>query len=254
MINNRSNHNIFEGTIYHKRYLPKKHEFKYNFYLLDIDVFDLKSLKNTIFSINSFNLMSLKSVDHFGKNKDFIKNIEELLEKFDLKVTSKMRFLTLPRVLNFVFNPISVLVLFDENSVPTHILAEVHNYNGGRVVYCVKLEKHENNATSYFGVVKKDMYVSPFFKHEGVYEFELKYDEQKLFIKIDLYENQQHKLTAIFNSKSKPYSFKNILKVFIRYMFSTFLVISRTFYHAFRLYLKGLKIYSPRDNDKIKRY
>ena len=51
MINNRSNHNIFEGTIYHKRYLPKKHEFKYNFYLLDIDVFDLESLKNRIFSI-----------------------------------------------------------------------------------------------------------------------------------------------------------------------------------------------------------
>ena len=48
MINNRSNHNIFEGTIYHKRYLPKKHEFKYNFYLLDIDVFDLESLKNRI--------------------------------------------------------------------------------------------------------------------------------------------------------------------------------------------------------------
>ncbi len=67
MINNRSNHNIFEGTIYHKRYLPKKHEFKYNFYLLDIDVFDLKSLKNTIFSINSFNLMEFKSVDHFEK-------------------------------------------------------------------------------------------------------------------------------------------------------------------------------------------
>ncbi len=54
-----------------------------------------------------------------------------------------MRFLTLPRVLNFVFNPISVLVLFDEESNPRHILAEVHNYNGGRVVYCVKLEKDE---------------------------------------------------------------------------------------------------------------
>ena len=63
MINNRSNHNIFEGTIYHKRYLPKKHEFKYNFYLLDIDVFDLKSLKNTIFSINSL----LLSVSHLGR-------------------------------------------------------------------------------------------------------------------------------------------------------------------------------------------
>ena len=248
---NISNHNIFEGTIYHKRFLPKKHDFKYNFYLLDMDIFDLKSLENKIFSINKLNFMSLQSSDHFGTSKEFLKNFEELLKKFDLKTTNKMRFLTLPRVLNFVFNPISVLVLFDEENLPTHILAEVHNYNNGRVVYSVPLEKKDN---SYFGVVKKDMYVSPFFECEGVYEFELKYDENKLFIKIDLYENKQHKLTAIFNSKAQKYNFKNILKIFFRYMFSTFLVVSRTFYHAFRLYIKGLKIHFPRDNDKIRRF
>lgn len=248
---NISNHNIFEGTIYHKRFLPKKHDFKYNFYLLDMDIFDLKSLENKIFSINKLNFMSLQSSDHFGTSREFLKNVEELLKKFDLEVTNKMRFLTLPRVLNFVFNPISVLVLFDEKEQPTHILAEVHNYNNGRVVYPVSLEKKGN---SYFGVVKKDMYVSPFFECEGVYEFELKYEEDKLFIKIDLYENKQHKLTAIFNSKAKPYNFKNIVKIFFIYMFSTFLVVSRTFYHAFRLYLKGLKIYFPRDNDKIRRF
>ena len=251
---NISNHNIYEGTIYHKRFLPKKHDFKYNFYLLDIDVFDLESLKNRIFSLNKLNFMSLQSSDHFGTSIDFLKNIEELLKKFDLKTTSKMRFFTLPRVLNFVFNPISVLVLFDEENLPTHILAEVHNYNNGRVVYPVKLEKHQKNANSYFGIVKKDMYVSPFFECEGVYEFELKYEKDKLFIKIDLYENKQHKLTAIFNSKANPYTFRNILKIFFRYMFSTFLVVSRTYYHALRLYLKGLKIYFPRENDKIRRY
>lgn len=246
-----SNHKIYEGTIYHKRFHPKKHEFKYNFYLLDVDVNDLNSLKNTVFSINKLNFMNLRFKDHFGKSDDFQKNINELLEKFDLKATKNMRFITLPRVLNFVFNPISVLVLFDEQNTPTHILAEVHNYNSGRVVYPIELEKRKN---SYFGVVKKDMYVSPFFECEGVYEFELKYDENKLFIKIDLFEDKVHKLSAIFNSKAKPYNFKNILKIFFRYMFSTFLVVSRTFYQAFRLYLKGLKIYSPRENDKMKRY
>ena len=251
---NLSNHNIFEGTIYHKRFLPKKHDFKYNFYLLDIDVFDLKSLENKIFSINKLNFMSLQSFDHFGTSLDFMKNIEELLKKFDLKASPKMRFITLPRVLNFVFNPISVLVLFNEKNIPTHILAEVHNYNNGRVVYPVKLEKHQKNANSYFGIVKKDMYVSPFFECEGVYEFELKYDQNKLFIKIDLYENSLHKLTAVFNSKSMPYTFKNILKIFFRYMFSTFLVVARTYFQAIRLYLKGLKIHFPRDNDKIRRY
>lgn len=248
---NISNHNIFEGTIYHKRFLPKKHDFKYNFYLLDIDVFDLKRLENKIFSINKLNFMSLQSFDHFGTSLDFMKNIEELLKKFDLKASSKMRFITLPRVLNFVFNPISVLVLFDEQNLPTHILAEVHNYNNGRVVYPVQLGKRGN---SYFGIVKKDMYVSPFFEREGIYEFELKYDQNKLFIKIDLYEDSKHKLTAVFNSKSMPYTFKNILKIFFRYIFSTFLVVSRTYFQAIRLYLKGLKIYSPRENDKTRRY
>ncbi len=202
-------------------------------------------------SINKLNFMSLQSFDHFGTTTDFMKNIDELLKKFDLKATKKMRFITLPRVLNFVFNPISVLVLFDEKNIPTHILAEVHNYNNGRVVYPVKLEKKGN---SYFGVVKKDMYVSPFFECEGIYEFELKYDQNKLFIKIDLYENSLHKLTAVFNSKSMPYNFKNILKIFFRYMFSTFLVVARTYFQAIRLYLKGLKIYSPRENDKTRRY
>ena len=232
---NLTKHKFYEGTIYHKRFHPKVHEFKYNFYLLDIDLNYFENLKNSLFSINKLNFLSFKTKDHFGKSDDFLQNVDELLEKFSIKKTKNMRFFTLPRVLNFVFNPISALVVFDDNNQATHLLAEVHNYNNGRVVYPILLEKKGN---SYVGKVKKDMYVSPFFECEGVYEFELKYYENKLFIKIDLFENKEHKLTAIFNSKSKPYSFKNILKVFIKYMFSTFLVVSRIFYHAFRLYLR----------------
>lgn len=63
--------------------------------------------------------------------------------------------------------------------------------------------------------------------------FELKYDQNKLFIKIDLYEDSKHKLTAVFNSKQKPYTFKNILKIFFRYMFSTFLVVARTYFSSY---------------------
>ena len=253
-MNDTTNHRFYEGAIYHKRVHPKTHEFKYKFYLLDIDVADSSSfekLKNSFFSINRLNFLSFKTKDHFGTSDNFLENIDGLLEKFNLEKSSKLRFITLPRVLNFVFNPISILMVFDKDDIPTHILAEVHNYNNGRVIYPVKLEK---KGKSFFGIVKKDMYVSPFFQCEGVYEFELKYDQNKLFIKIDLYEDSKHKLTAVFNSKSMPYTFKNILKIFFRYMFSTFLVVSRTYFQAIRLYLKGLKIYFPRENDKIRRY
>ena len=253
-MSDQSNHRFYEGAIYNKRVHPKTHEFKYKFYLLDIDVADSSSfakLKNSFFSINRLNFLSFKTKDHFGTSDNFLENIDGLLEKFNLEKSSKLRFITLPRVLNFVFNPISILMVFDKDDIPTHILAEVHNYNNGRVIYPVKLEK---KGKSFFGIVKKDMYVSPFFETTGVYEFELKYDEEKLFVKIDLYENDVYKLSAIFNSKSKEFNKKTSLSIFLRYAFITFLVVSRTFFQSIKLYLKGLKVYAPRSEDKIRRY
>ncbi len=248
---NLTKHKFYEGTIYHKRFHPKVHEFKYNFYLLDIDLNYFENLKNSLFSINKLNFLSFKTKDHFGKSDDFLQNVDELLEKFSIKKTKNMRFFTLPRVLNFVFNPISALVVFDDNNQATHLLAEVHNYNNGRVVYPILLEKKGN---SYTGKVKKDMYVSPFFKTDGVYEFQLKYDENKLFLKIDLFEDNEYKLTAIFNSKAKDFNKKSSLNIFLKYMFSTFLVVTRTYIQAIRLFIKGLKIHSPREQDKERRY
>ena len=248
---NLTKHKFYEGTIYHKRFHPKVHEFKYNFYLLDIDLNYFENLKNSLFSINKLNFLSFKTKDHFGKSDDFLQNVDELLEKFSIKKTKNMRFFTLPRVLNFVFNPISALVVFDDNNQATHLLAEVHNYNNGRVVYPILLEKKGN---SYVGKVKKDMYASPFFKTDGVYEFQLKYDENKLFLKIDLFEDNEYKLTAIFNSKAKDFNKKSSLNIFLKYMFSTFLVVTRTYIQAIRLFIKGLKIHSPREQDKERRY
>ena len=248
---NLTKHKFYEGTIYHKRFHPKVHEFKYNFYLLDIDLNYFENLKNSLFSINKLNFLSFKTKDHFGKSDDFLQNVDELLEKFSIKKTKNMRFFTLPRVLNFVFNPISALVVFDDNNQATHLLAEVHNYNNGRVIYPIILEK---KGKSYTGKVTKDMYVSPFFKTDGVYEFELKYDENKLFLKIDLFEDNEYKLTAIFNSKAKDFNKKSSLNIFFKYMFSTFLVVTRTYFQAIRLFIKGLKIYTPRDQDKERRY
>ncbi len=248
---NLANHKFYEGNIYHKRFHPRVHEFKYNFYLLDIDLNYFQNLKNSFFSINKLNLLSFKAKDHFGKSDNFLENVDDLLENFNIKKTNNMRFLTLPRVLNFVFNPLSALVIFNENNEATHLLAEVHNYNNGRVIYPIILEK---KGKSYTGKVKKNMYVSPFFKTDGVYEFELKYDENKLFLKIDLFEDNEYKLTAIFNSKAKDYNKKSSLNIFFKYMFSTFLVVTRTYFQAIRLFIKGLKIYTPRDQDKERRY
>jgi DUF1365 family protein len=245
-----NSHKLYEGEIFHKRFHPKTNKFKYKFYFLDINVHKLSSLKNRYFSQNRFNLFSFNTKDHFGKSDDFTKNAYELIEKFGLEKPDELRFVTLPRVLNFVFNPISVLILINNYKI-TNILAEVHNYNGGRVIYPIKLEENNNK---YKGRVKKDMYVSPYFKTEGVYEFELKYNQHNFDIKIDLYEDDIYKLTAQMRLQSMDFNQSNSLKIFFKYLPTNFLVVTRTYFQAIKLFIKGLKIYSPRDIDKVRRY
>lgn len=245
-------HLFYEGKIYHRRLIPLKHEFTYPFFLLDIDMDNFKSLKTKYFSVNSWNIFSFFTKDHFGSSDDFTQNAEEIIKKFDLEVPAFTRFITLPRMFNFVFNPISILVLFNEEKVPTNMLVEVHNYNGGRVVYPVVLE-HQGN-TKYSGNVEKDMYVSPFLKRDGIYKFVVDYNEKHLNVSISLYEDNKKTLIASFSSQSKEFSSKSILQLFFKYLFLTFGVVTRTLWQSLKLYLKGLKFNSVREQDTLKRY
>lgn len=239
-------HLLYEGEIYHKRFIPKVHEFTYPFFLLDLDPTKIASL--------SSRLLRFKPQDHFGQSDNFAQNIEELLEKFEIAPASvkSMRFLTLPRMFNFVFNPISILVLFSEEKTPSQMLVEVHNYNGGRVVYPVKLT-HES-ATKYSGSVFKDMYVSPFLKRDGLYKFVIDYTQEHLNLSITLYEENQKTLIAALKTSAQDYTTQNARAIFFRHLFLTFRVVTRTLWQTLRLRLKGLKFTNPTPQDQIRRY
>ena len=244
-------HLFFEGSVYHKRFIPTVHEFTYPFYLLDINLNSFKTLGNKLFSINRFNLFSFKSSDHFGTHKEFNKNVLQLLDKFDLDAGQEMHFLTLPRVFNFVFNPISLLVLFT-NEKPTHLLAEVNNYNGGKVVYKVTLNEASNGI--YKGISDKDMHVSPFFDRNGIYKFTFSYSKEKMDVSVTLYEAGEKKLVARFNGHALPFTVATLWRLLWKQTFLTFKVVTRTLWQSFKLWKKGLKWYSPLQTDQIRRY
>lgn len=237
-------HLYYEGEVYHKRYIPKVHEFTYPFFLLDIDMNEYKTLQSKLFSFSA--------KDHFGKTDDFEQNVEEILKKFSIETPDSMRFITLPKMFNFVFNPISILVLFDKNKTPTQMLVEVHNYNGGRIVYPVTLE--HKGETKFAGSVAKDMYVSPFLQRDGVYKFVVDYTDEKLNISVILYEENEKTLIAALTTKSLEYSEQNTRKLFFRHIFLTFRVVTRTVWQSLRLYIKGLKFVSVTPQDQLRRY
>jgi DUF1365 family protein len=243
-------HKFFEGNLYHKRFSPKIHKFKYKFFMIDIDISEIDTLDNKYFSQNSFNLFSFNTKDHFGESLNFKDNIKNLLQEYDLEPTQKVRFITLPRIVGYVFNPISVLLLL-QNDKPTNMIAEVHNYNGGRVIYEVKLESSDDK--HYKGITAKDMHVSPFFKRDGRYEFDLTYTNNKFSIGINLFEDDVKMLNSTFIGESLVFSEKNIISLFFRHTLLTFWVVTRTIWQSLKLKLKGLKWNGPDSIDQIRR-
>ncbi|MGB1226494.1 MAG: DUF1365 domain-containing protein [Poseidonibacter sp.] len=243
-------HKFQEGIIYHKRVSPKKHEFKYKFFMLDIDMNSYEKLDNKYFSKNSFNLFSFNTKDHFGKSDDFKENIKEILNKYSIEATQKMRFITLPRILGYVFNPISVLILF-EKDIPTYMIAEVHNYNGGRVIYPVKLESNDNK--HYKGTGLKDMYVSPFFQRDGRYDFSLTYEANQFSLGINLFEKDEKMLNSTFVGKPRVFNEVNVVSLFFSHTLLTVWVVTRTLWQSLKLKLKGLKFNKPTAQDQVRR-
>jgi len=220
--------------------------------MVDIDVNDLESLeRNTLFSFNGFNLFSFHSKDHFGGQADFRENVKALLQRFSIMPTEQMRFVTLPRIAGFVFNPISLLLLNDGNGKPAHMLAEVHNYNGGRTVYHVAFEEESAELR---GRAHKDMYVSPFFQREGDYAFTLAYDAGRLLLTIRLDEDDTHRLDATLTLKPVPFRTGAATGLFFRHTLLGVWVVTRTLWQSFKLWRKGLQWHNPLPADQLRRY
>jgi len=243
-------HRFYEGEIFHKRYAPKVHQFTYDYFFLDIDVAHIDTLHNGIFSTNGLNLMSFYTKDHFGDTNSFAYNAHALINALGWGKPHELRFITLPRMANFVFNPISMLLLLDNKKRVTHAIAEVHNYNGGRVVYPMALEL--DNKGRYAGNCPKTMYVSPFMGYEGHYHFTIEYTEKHFGLIVELHVDNRPLLLAHFSGSAKPFTTSSIRSLLCAHTFLTFFVVTRTLWQTLRLKLKGgLTWHSPRTHDQI---
>lgn len=243
-------HRFYEGEIYHKRFAPKVHQFTYDYFFLDIDVNDLKSLHASLFKHNGMNIMSFNARDHFGVQDDFLQNTTDLIEALEWEKPDQLRFLTLPRMFNFVFNPISMLLLLDSEDRITHAIAEVHNYNGGRVLYPMTLKKDEKGR--YIGFAPKSMYVSPFMGYDGDYRFVIEYTSEHFGLAVELHLDNALILLAHFSGSVKVFTTASIRSLLCAHTFLTLFVVTRTLWQTLKLKLKGgLTWYKPRTQDQI---
>ena len=233
---------IYNGKVIHRRFKPKEHYFKYNVFSLLIDIDELEIIENKIkiFSYNKFNIISFFEKDHGPRDgtslKEWvIKNLNDIGIDND---RIKIKLFCYPRIFGYVFNPLSVFFIYDENTRLISILYEVKNTFGEQHTYIFKTDDEKvivNDCT-------KKFHVSPFIEMECHYYFRVLKPSDKISVIIDQNDKDGKLLYASQDGKAKELNEKNLLLSFISHPLMTFKIIVAIHYEALKLWLKGIKV------------
>ena len=232
---------LYNGTVIHKRFKPKKHFFKYKVFSLLLDLSELNHLDKNInfFSYNSFNLISFFDKDHGERDgSSLFEWVKKNLKENNIKSENiKIKLLCYPRIFGYVFNPLSVFFIYDNQENLISILYEVKNTFGEQHTYIFKVE---NNNLIQHNCSKK-FHVSPFIEMDCNYFFRTLKPAEKISVIIDQYQLDEKILFASQDGIRVDFNSKELIKSYVKHPLMTLKIISAIHFEAFKLWAKGIK-------------
>lgn len=234
---------LYECTVFHRRLAPKRHELLYRvfYFLLDLDELGELDHKLRLFKVNRPGFYSFRDCDHICHGAENTReNICRYLSSQGISCpVGKVLLLTLPRILGYVFNPISVYFCLDPAGKPLAAVAEVGNTFGEWKPYLVP---HVSDTAFHVRVVK-NFYVSPFSDLDLEFDFRFELPGERLSIMVDDYRRDDRELVSSLTGKRIPLGDGTLLRFSLKYPLLTLRIILEIHWHALLLWLKGI---SPR--------
>lgn len=234
---------IFQGEVMHHRLRPVQHRFTYKVSSWLIDLDELSELHHLPgFSVNRFNLFSFNEKDHGdGSSKPLKQQIQEVLANNGLSTgTGRIELLCYPRILGYVFNPLSVFYCYDEAGELKAILYEVSNTFNQRRSYLIPVER--TSASLIRQQASKDFYVSPFMPMETDYQFQMQPPKDSVAVRIRQTDKEGALFDASFVGHREAIEKHSVFKTFIRYPLMTLKVMAGIHWEALHLWRKGMKL------------
>src|SRR5262249_54603493 len=155
---------LYTGHVTHHRLRPKVHRLRYRVFwmLLDLDEIDGLSGRLRLFARNRFNLTSFFDADYGdGSTIPLQQQAEARLGEAGCNAADvRIKLLTMPRILGYGFNPLSIYFCYRPDDSLEAVIYEVHNTFGERHSYV--LPGHGATAATIEQSCAKDFFVSPF--------------------------------------------------------------------------------------------
>lgn len=230
---------IFIAKVMHKRLFPKVNDFTYRVYYLTLPL-PYKKLPS---KVQSFPQHDLGFRD--GRCPEVW--AREILERYALSSQIEhIMLITMPRILGYVFNPVSFYLCLDSDKRLRAVISEVHNTFGEQFSYLCTHADHKPIEAEEWIVAEKLFHVSPFLERNGHYCFRFDLRESKLNINIDYYdkENKKQLVTSLVGTLL-PLSKEALRNAFWMHPLITFKAMTLIHWQALKLLAKGIR-YIPK--------
>lgn len=234
---------LYRGTVVHTRLLPHRHHFRYPAFFICFPLSRKAELKQRLFSLNRFNLFSFHDVDH-GDGREGDAWVREILARFGVQADGEIWLQAQPRMLGFVFNPVSFWFCEDRDAQLRAVLCEVRNTFGERHCYLLTAPGNGVIAADTDLRAQKVFHVSPFFDVEGEYRFRFRLEAQRRTVRIDYWVKDQPTLMTAITGEALPLASGSLLRTAAGLGWATVLVVVRIHWQALKLWLKGTRFHT----------
>jgi DUF1365 family protein len=237
---------LYVGRVGHTRLRPRRHALGYRVFMLlaDLDRLDGVARASRLLSVDRFNLLSFRPRDYGdGSAVPLAEQARARLRAAGVPLAAgegRVELLTLPRVLGFVFNPISVYFGYGADGALRGIIYEVTSTFGRRHSYVARAEP--DAAGEVRQGADKVLHVSPFMDMAMTYAFRVRPPGEDVLVQVTTRDQDGPMLSAFFSAARRPLADGAVLAAVLGHPLLTWKVVVAIHWEALRLWLKGVKL------------
>jgi uncharacterized protein len=232
------------GPLRHHRLRPADNAFAYRSFFLLLPMRALRAAPAPALRRNRFGLLAFHDRDHGDGRDDALAWLDELLAREGITdADGEVWLQTYPRVLGYVFKPVSFWYCERADGTLAAVVAEVNNTFGERHCYLLAGPTlawgREQRALKVF-------HVSPFSPIEGDYRFRFlrSADGARIVVRIDHHDHAGPLLQTSLSGRLEPLSTASARRAFFGVPLMSFGVIARIHWQALRVWRKRVPVWT----------
>lgn len=235
---------LYVGRVIHHRFRPRRHRLAYRNYWLLLDLDELPELPRRLKLVahNRFNLFSVHDADHgSGEQRPLRAQIDAQLASAGIDLTGgKILLLTMPRLLGYAFNPLSVYFCYRHDGALKALVYQVHNTFRQRHSYVIAVGPGDTGAVQQH--CAKRFYVSPFLDMEMRYDFRVEAPGDAVRVTVRGSDRDGELIAATLFGRREKLTDARLLRLFFSHPLLTLKVTLAIHFEALLLWLKGLRL------------